>query len=665
MWRDGHDVLKPYKDAHTEELDFCLKLDHYRDQDADYSKDRRRIKPRTADLFSIVRHKSAEISRNEIYLDVRPIPNLQDTGPMDEQRTDEIEMGAELAEIALNRTIHHPRFGYEDPRDMMVLAGLAGRVGCACVEFDPRKRPYGELVFRNVDFRRLAWTPGTKGPHDPRCWWLIEEKDMTPEEIQGMKRFGWKQTDDILTTSEGDTKQAQDSTLPPGAVRLSTQGLTEPNKSKRTKFVKVLFRWILEDDTSEVDPEQYQEMDPSDYYLACPDCGYEEHPAETGENLPKSASCPICSGTMHRVEMKASTVESLSYPEGRLTICTEEGPEITFYDGDTDCPTRSFRYITWESYPHPYEPVGLSDTKLHWNMQLIVDSSYRLAYEQMSENRHLLITLEDGLVDANGEPWMFSDAQGRVAYAKDMATLGSIRDFQGQAVPPGWSEFIGQLRNAFVPNFGTTDIYLDPGNSKNIPVGTLERMQQSKELPVQHHITRLQRRESIFFGVVLDMIRFHWSDRRWVDYEGEDGKVDYKYLQGASLPDCNVMVTAAPIMAKIEQDQAQSLQIVAQMFSQNPVVAEVFAQTLGVSPDKIAKIKKGLADQAQQSIDQAILSRLKGAVPPELIMMLAQHLNPQGAAGGPPVPPGASTLQGGPQSNLAPQGPPAPVGAPQ
>lgn len=603
-------------------MDFCLKLEHYRDTDNEETKDRRRIKPRTADLYGIVRHKSAEISRSEIYLDVRPRPQLDLDGPMDQQRTDQMATGAEVAETALQSVIHHPRYGYDEPRDLLVLAGLSARIGVVTIEWDPKKRPYGELVYRNVRFEDICWTIGTHGPHDPQCWWVCERKRMTPDMIRGMKKFGWQGTDDFVATGNfGDVRQGNDPSLPPGSVRLSNSFSTEPGKPMDDVRVNVLFMWMIEDeDDSTQQRSKYTEMAKHDYYLACPDCGYEEH-IEDGTNLPKSGPCPICSGTMHRIEMQHTTAEALAYPDGRLIICPEDGPDTVFYDGEWDCPTRSFRHMTFEPYPHPYEPVGLSDTKLHRNMQLIIDSTFRLAYEQMSENRHLIVTLEDGLTDANGEPWMFSDAQGRVAYARDLATLNGIRDFQGAAVPNGWSEFITQLRNAFIPNFGTTDIYLDPSNTKNIPVGTLERMQQTKELPVLHHVARLQRRESIFFGVTLDMIRSKWTERRWLDYMGPEGTLEYKLIQGTALPDAHVLVTASPEMAKVSQDDAQGLQMVFGAFMQSPAIGEAMARALNVPPDQIAKLKADLGDEQGQNMGQ-ILQKM--GMPPQMIQAAMQ-----------------------------------------
>lgn len=641
QWLDGDMVLRRYKDAHTSELDFCLKLEHYRDADNDESNDRRRIKPRTADLYNIVRHKSAEISRSEIYLDVRPRPEAGLDSPMDDQRVQQIQMGAKVAKIALESTIHHPRYGYEEARDRIVLAGLAGRIGCVCVEWDPRKRPYGEMVFRVVDFRNMAWTAGTYGPHDPACWWVIERKRMTREQIRAMKKLKWKNTEKATESAGPDTAQGNDPSLPPGTVRLAQGGSVAPNPSKREEYVNVLFRWIIEDETTAKSPEEHEEMDPADYYLACPKCGYEEKASENGMELPTSAPCPVCAqenptdpGTMQRVEMRARSTESLAYPEGRLTIVPEDGSDVTFYDGPPDCPTRAFRHMTFEPYLHPYEPIGLSDTKLHKNMQLILDSTYRLGYEQMSENRHLIVTLEDGLTDANGEPWQFSDAQGRVAYARDHATLQGIRDFQGQAVPQGWSEFLSQLRAAFIPNFGISDVRVEPGNTQNIPVGTMEKMQQSGELPVQHHITRLQRRESILFGVVLDMIRHYWTERRWIDYMGPEGSIDYKLIQGTSLPDANVSVTASPSLQKIEQDQAQALEIVFSKFRESPAIGKAMAKALGVPPDQIAELQKELEGEQINAVLQKVAQMLlQAGMPQPQVMMLMQQVQMEAQQG--------------------------------
>ena len=280
----------------------------------------------------------------------------------------------------------------------------------------------------------------------------------------------------------------------------------------------------------------------------------------------------------------------------------------------------------------------MSDTALHWSLQLIIDSTLRLGYEQMAQNRALLITLEDGLNDATGEPWQFSDVQGPVAYARDLTVLNGTKWFQGSAIPVGWVDFLNSVKGSFVPNRGTSDVYLDPQNTKNIPVGTIQAMQASGEVPVDEHIRSLRQRESLFVSTVLDLIRDFWTEARWVRFRGEQGALDYRSLRGSDLLPADVIVTASPRMKGVALQEAQALAQLAAVYNQSIALGDIMARKWGISLEDRATIRNE-ATQRQQMQMAMLAQKSAGA--------LTGRASADGASG-PTVPqePGAPAFNG-------------------
>ena len=72
FWEEGKEYFRVYHEEVSKELDFSLKLAHYRTGNENTT-DTRRIKPRTADLFDLLRHKGAQVLKDELYVEVWPV----------------------------------------------------------------------------------------------------------------------------------------------------------------------------------------------------------------------------------------------------------------------------------------------------------------------------------------------------------------------------------------------------------------------------------------------------------------------------------------------------------------------------------------------------------------------------------------------------------------
>lgn len=549
LWRDVKKYRESWDKAIGEELDFSLRLKHYVDDTANV-RDRRRIQPKGRELYGKLRHKSAQIVK-EMHLDVRPVDQVTDP------------QSADMAKWVLQSELENPIKDYKTIREGVVLGALAARVWCAALDWHPEIGAFGEIVPRILDPRSLYWTPGWSSPHDLTCPWVIEVKTMRVADIRAMGKFGgWKNTSQVHADS-GERKvrsQAGDPSLPPGQTRLPADtGNPTGGETDIEARATVLLCWFRDYENTRTQPAGEARILPQgDRYMACVSCGYTEKGAGPVADLPEvGGPCPTCGNPLQRIDAEVPTEEVLTYPKGRLVICAPFS-DVTLYDDKWPYQIRTVPYLVVKAYGHPVELFGQSDTSLDWSLQLISNAMLRLGYEQMAENRDIIIAPEDGLLDASGEPWQFGDAQGRVAYWQGPGPP-NVQHFQGSGLPPAWSTFFGSVQNVLMRDMGTSDIVVGPQETKNIPVGTVQAMEQQGEIPVEHHKQKLWQAESIFFGVWLDMIRELWTEKRLVRMLGPQGQVIFQSLRGMDLPNADVTVSAAPAIDNIDPAEVNAL----------------------------------------------------------------------------------------------------------
>lgn len=588
LWRAANKRREDLDRAIGEELDFSLKLRHYKDDQGNVN-DRRRIQPKGRELVSKLRHKGAEITK-EMHLTVKAVDRGTDP------------KFADAAKWVLSYDINHPQKDYAQVREDFVTLALAARVGVMALDYVPGVGGFdGEVIPRIVDPRNFKWADGWKNPHDLTCPWAMEMRTMRVSDVKKMSKAGWKNTDKVGADSASGTVTTKgDPTLLPGTVRFPSGSSSSPSPGIGTSepTCSILFAWFRNDDTrtSRMKEGSLRKLRPEQRYLLCQTCQYEDHEAD-GASLPKVAGpCPTCGGEMDRVDEVAESEEMLAYPNGRLTITAPFSDDAELYDDAWPYKIRSIPYAVMHGYPHPLEQIGMSDTAYDWSLQLIADSLLRQAYEQMSENRDIIIAPVDGLVDADNEPWMFADTQGRVAYWMGQG-LPAVQHFQGTGVSPGFREVFGQVQSVLMRDMGTSDISLGSENTKNIPVGTIQALQTTGEVPVEHHKRRLWRAESIFFSVWLDMIRDTWTQKRLVRLSPEKGSEMFAEIMGADIPNADVIVSAAPALGSADEQEIRALQMA---LTAPPPMMDLLARKLNLSQSDVAEYQQKM-DEFQQS----------------------------------------------------------------
>lgn len=609
---DAHRHMQDFHYAMSDELDFSLSLKHYVD-DAGNERDKRVVQPHSLDLFHLLRHKWSQIARSEIYIECLPVDDFMD---------------ADLAEdckFALESVINDRRLRYKACRRRMVIGALAARAWAMKVEFDPRLRPYGDLVFGSLAPWDLVWAPGWTDFHDATCPWLIESGKMRVNDVLQMGDYGWNVDGVQPTGTLSRAPEGSRTANTRGHQRVSRRG-QPTNTVTDQDAVTVLKAWFREDPYTEGSTVTSPtiELDPKDRYYECPVCFHTElgsgeamyeggdgevasrefDPIGNGEGLEDMPEygpvCPNCQqAEMVRADFIEQEVTFLRYPEGRLIIVCPE-LDLVLYDDKWPVRLRSFPYMLYRAYDHPEDGYGQSDTSLMWTMVLMQDATFLSGWEQMVRNVDLIMTPADGLQDANGQPFQFTSDHGSIAYFKDPMAATLTKHFQGSGISAGWPVFLQAIQQSFRNNMGFNDVGLTGPELANATAGAVNTAVAQGEIPVQDHIDVLNEEQSMFLGVVLDYIIGTWTEERWVRYSGFDGMVKAKRIMGSDLPYADVEVAVQP---KLSPVQSEMINAFTQWLGFDPPARAVMAKLLNLPPSLVRQY-----EQARMQFEMASIA---------------------------------------------------------
>ena len=610
---DSLEIHKDFHDAMTVELDRNLKFRHYHDDTGNEDKPQR-VKPKGRQTWATTRHKSAQISRSEIYFDVRPVDREFDPAV------------ADLVRGLMEQEIHNPLKRYQQVRDMVALGALAARVWYARLDWCPEIGPFGEILPALVDGRDLMRAPGFESIHDPRCPWVLELRRVRPAGIKAMK--GWKNTSDIKAdngrpSGDGDTPDGR------GIVDVYRDSSATPKlrESQLEEFVTVAFLWERNKPSKRNVPRPdggITKLQPRDQYLQCSNmdgqgCGYKS--ATLGKVLDPTLTstqeasypammpfgCPTCGGDLHRIDQ---TVGEYSFSSDHSLTISAPYQGLEFYNGPWPFDMRSVPYLEFQCYPNPIDPIGQSETSVNWTMQIAHNLVMRLGLEHMMLAKPYW-AIPEGVTDYKRDPWEFGDLQGLGIYFNPLDVQpGTMHVMQANGLPPAWGLLQGSLDSQLRQDMGTNDLSMSQENSRNIPVGTIQAMERVNELPVDHQIDRFRLEESIFFGVWFDMWRETTTEQKMVRYHGEQGRTELQAIKGADLPNVDLIVTANPALAKVDGEVIKSMQT---LLGMPPYTWEFMARRLNIPISEVNDLKQQM-QQDQQA--QMQMQAQMGAPPP-------------------------------------------------
>lgn len=591
QWEHRKRYYQNENDLYGRLIAFSLDMEHYR-RNYSFGNTIQRIQPKGQQLYNLIRHKAALLSTPPIYLDARPVQPVADATP------------ALIAKRVIETRLEDPKRRYKIVRHRMVLSALAGGRGTVAIEYD---RAAGGTVFRNTDPRLLMHTPGFLDLHDPRTPDVVEVVPMRLSAVKAMRENGWNVPANLKADNwkpDHPDGHAQDSRR----IDLADDGGVRPDEEIGTAedgIVTVL--------------KCYARRDPfRQSYTASVPRDLPEHQwywtDDAGQRIPllESPNPPFPGARL--VTQDEDQRELELYSGGYLCIVAP------FYQGkkplfegtwlpnavNTDVKLRSFPYMDMAGYLHPLRRAGKCDTELNHSMQVIDNASFRAAWEQM-RMAQLIGVISGKLYKADlRTAFELTDEPIQLAYAQDRMQAEGISWVQAPGMNAALPAFRSMLDRQW-SYIGTGDVAMPADRSRDVPVGTMQAMQEMGDLPVRVHRDIMQAEEAIAFGCVLDYERAYRSDKELVQWVTDEGELDMANVSGSDLVDVNVTLTAAPDMTQLDAERIQAIAQYAGQMQAMPQLMADLAPYVGLPQEAVRSIRRTVAQmmQMQQMQQQA------------------------------------------------------------
>lgn len=580
-WRDCQQFYGTRHARIGRELAFTIDQQHYAD---DNDSDPQRIKPTDPAMLNMQRNKAAQILKAGAYYEMYPV-----------DRADDPQTRAE-AKGLMDQVFNDPECELADAVEDVVDGALACGIWGLHVGFDPDCGEHGELTYESLDPRTITWTPGFKNPASKRCPWLTIERKMLPAEVKRMKKRGWKNTEGVLPDS---IARAAVPGTASGPIRTDNSA---SEATSQEKYVTVLFhyeRFVPEMNTV----TSYRRLDPGDYHMWCPDCGFRGMPQSVLDiQLPKRGEpCPDCGTTTVRAEAEAIDRSTLAYRKGQRLRIVNPIQGMEYFNDRWEYDSRGFCTLLYAPYNHPLDPIPHSDTFYYRSLTCVSDAMLRLGYEQMRKAHGIIVAPQDSLFDAYGEAFAFSEHRDVAYYDNDVLNPNAIQWFQPSGLNNQWVTYFQAIQGVFAANKGTGDIGLSPNQSKDIAVGTVQTLIETGNIPVDRHIRRFQRFMSLVRTRSYEILRSTLTTARATRVMGPDGVMAVWDIRAAGLPGYDIVTTSEPKITQMEQAQLGNLIQVAQA---PPPIRKFLARYLNVSPTDLAQLEadeRAYAEQQRQT----------------------------------------------------------------
>lgn len=605
LLNDGQERFAQFHRLIGEELRFGHDLEQYVD---DRGQERRsqRVQPRDAGIYRVWRYNLGVVLKKfPIHITARPVDDQTDP-----------ELAADMKD-ALDWELTNPQKRYKDVRRRYIGHALAARVGTAFIDFYPSYGTYGEIFVRPGDPTKTVFADGFLDPHDPLCPWLIDWQRVPVDQARAQFKNNKIEADDGFSDVAGSASSIVTSS---GNVDVVGNNGVNPSMLEGRKslctIVRCHYRFDYEKRKGKNMEADYRRLTPGERYMVCvglrgQGCGYQsETQANLNMDLParSALTCPDCGGNLKRMDAHVRDEEILMYPDGRLVIVTPSVKD-QLHDDKWQVKCRSFPMLWLVSHPAPHKPFGQSECSILWTDTLAKNSLARVAYETARRSRPYFGQPRTGLEDASGEPWEFRDEQGDTFYWTGMSPPNPIQVVQGQGVNDSLFKLYEVLDQRTQRNEGTSDFQLTAEQSKNIPVGTIEQLAETGNVPIDDFGQNVYDAEGLFHGIYCDYIAATYTPARLVRTFGPDGLPRFKRLHGPSLPAVDVVVSAGPNMSQLNRETIQNYELIASM---DPTKRRGFARFAKIDPEIIRQI-----EQDEREAREAALSMgpVPGAAP--------------------------------------------------
>lgn len=594
-YREG---MQRYYDACEVDYNYQFKLKQHSQRPARELERGQRLKVVSLDLYDIGRYGSSTIAASQIYVDVQPVaptsdlpPNPDGTAPLDP--ADDM---AEVCRQVMENQTGDIDVGYPRVRRRVVKRAYSARMGAARLDVVPNRKGGASIIPMAIPADSLSWD-GENYLHfnDPGCPELWEDMRVDYE---------WAKNNEDFEESFREALRPDDGRK---MVKLPTEGPNIDKAAMSRGRMKVTLRvgWIRDDSTEvDVDTDEMRELPEHDRYMNCPTCGYSEsdiakRPDYHGHKLPETAACPQCGvgedgeplGYMHRVDHEPSVGKMPMYENAhRRVIIAPFCPQAGFAkDGPWPPKLEGFPYLLYVADPYPSEPCGNSVTSLNMDLQSLKNASLRSGFEQMDRNRDLLIAKFGSLWDSRLEPYQYDGSGDYVAYTKDYDSLAGLKHVQGNGLNPSFGLWMSILDTNLSKFRGVGQISADATDMKGMPVGTVARVQETGDVPLDEAIKILREDEEQFFNRWLELIMGHWDEHQWVSVTGRDGATAWRIFHGASMAPMKLRVHSAPDMSVVD---GQTLDRIKSLIGAPPSVVRFAGQSAHIPARLIEQMIK-------------------------------------------------------------------------
>jgi hypothetical protein len=617
-------VWQPYRDAMEQERDF-LAGDRFDDDHGNYVRDRRMAQVRGQETYDAIRHIVAKVTERPRSLEARPVDHDSDPAI------------AEIVTSLIERELADPVKKFDDLFESAIEACRASRLGVVWADWEPDQGPFGEILFREIDGKRIMWDPAfEEDPHHPACGWLIEEKRLDVEIARDRYGADWLQPDrDAFDTSNAYKPgipliRGSGDLFPPSQVALDDDKVT------------LWLCWYKNDQTMKAADKTQQELDPEKRYMMCLNgCGFRSQPQgvlrktggldnpatpETETELPAylPQGCPVCGGDMQRVDGVEQDAYRLAYEKGKRLVITAPmcvaPDDRAVYDDKWPIPRcRSFPGFFITANTKSGKLMGPSDVTNLWDLQIAADNLRTLALQRIYEHRSYWVTPAVGMNDTKGKRFRWKENQENIII-KDMtqARFGAltIEQLNGTGLDPMFPIVYNVILQSLVSYRGIADLGLTPENTKNIAASTVAQLSNMGEVPLEHFRRRKNRQMSKFAGVVSDMILATLTPERAARLR-IDGIDQVMNIAGDDMPNYDFVIEDSPQFSGLEKEKSEAFSALMNAYMQamqmgfDPMGAiELFAQVNGLPPSIVRAFEKMLQGSQMQ---QQMMQQMRGA----------------------------------------------------
>ena len=585
-WRPIHASLE-------EKVAFLYDGQHYDDNGTDeLEKDRRLARWVGQETWNVHRHTTGSSNQNGTSVQARAVDEGGDA-VLGEQAVAMVEAETE-----------NPQKGFDEAIDDAIAVADAAGYGVAAIEFLPDEGPWGELSYFADDVRDFMWTPSAKSIHEYRNERVFVRRRIKMDRVRqmrGLKRsvVNKLKPDDGYNAHFFRTLNTSQNAHPGGS--------SVPEEWRDEDAVTLYFEWYRGVGKAKRSVNGSMEMLPvGERVLACASCGWQSGTeAEEGMEFPEAMDCPDCGAEAERIDGTEEQRAIWGYPDIRLRISAPyAGVEEFLYDGVAPVPVRSFPFFFITRNRHPFKPFGPSTVDLNWWNQVCADLVMTLAIERLMASAPVWSVPDDGVFDAVGQRWEFSDDQGPVMYRGADVPAGAVQLLEGTGIPAAWSPVYQATREALLSHQGVADFGLGPNQSRDIAASSVSQQIQQQEIPQAHFERRIQREKARFIGITYDYIRATYPPERVMRLRGPDGQDAVQAMDASTMPNFDFVLMDMPDFTAMDEAKQKGLALLMQAAQEGPEMMEIVAQVNKVPPSLVRKFMAA-AQVREQRMQQA------------------------------------------------------------